>query len=358
MTNTNFDRALAEITKEYGARALVPAAAIRSPARIPTGLFGLDARLGGGIPLGRVIELVGEFSAGKSSLALSIAAQAQRLDRRTYAPLGEDGQPMRAVWLDLAGTFDAGWAAALGVDVSTLYVAPATYLEQAYDMVMALIRTGEVDLLVIDDIASMAPSDETEDSMEKQHMGLAARGNNKGLRKITAEFNRLVQTHEHAPAVLMINQMREKLGVLFGNPETSPGGRGREFFASLRIKLWPEALGKSIKDDDDEIVGRVSTYRIEKNKVNGTYGQGQFTIYLHDFGPFRRGMLDDSANLLESAVRFGLVEQKGAFYAFAGEQRVQGKAKAVAFILEHPDVRQALLRGVMGRFMAGQEPAA
>ena len=334
----NFERALAEITKEYGERALVPASQISSPRRISTGLFALDALLAGGIPLGRVTELVGEPSSGKSTLSLVVVANAQRTDRVTYLPLQSGGQPMRAVWLDLEGTFDPAWARAAGADVESLYVAPASYLEQAYDMVMALIRTGEVDLIVIDSVAAMAPFDETDSSMEDQQIGLAARGMNKGLRKLTAEFNRIVQTHEHAPAVIMINQMRERIGVMFGSPETSPGGRGREFFASLRIKLWPEALSKALKNDAEEIVARTSSCKIEKNKVNGVYGQTRFQIYVKDHGRFGKGTIDDSQELLETAVRFGVLQQSGAFYTMPDESKQQGREKALTYLLERPEM--------------------
>lgn len=179
-------------------------------------------------------------------------------------------------------------------------------------------------------------------------MGVAARGNNKGLRKITAEFNRIVQTQQHAPAVIMINQMREKIGVMFGSPITSPGGRGQEFFASLRINVWAEALSKAIKDGDD-IVGRTSSYKIEKNKVNGIYGQAQFSIYVRDFGPYRKGAIDDSYQILEAAGRFGVIEQNGAFYTMPDGTKLQGKAKALSYLWDRPEVFTQVRNEVLDR---------
>lgn len=351
---SNFEKALAEITKHYGEGALRPASTVKPLVRIPTGVFGLDAMLGGGIPVGRVTEFVGEPSGGKSTIAQLAIAHAQLIDRRTYAHLvrteegtlvdpttGEIGEPMKAVWLDAEGTFDSSWAKHLGVDVDRMYHAPVAYLEQAFDMLVALIRTGEVDMIVLDSLAALSPATEVESSMEDQQMGVAARGNNKGLRKLTAEFNRIVQTHDHAPAVVLINQMREKIGVMFGDPTTSPGGRGQEFFATLRVKFWPEALSKA-KKDGDEIVARTSKYKIEKNKLNGVYGDGVFTLYVKDFGPYRRGDTDSLVQVVEWAARLGVIEASSAWYTMPDGERINGKAKVETYLIEHPEVARLL----------------
>lgn len=360
--NSNFEKALAEITKQYGEGALRPASSVKPLVRIPTGIFGLDAMLGGGIPVGRVTELVGEPSGGKSTIAQLAIAHAQLIDRRTYARLvrtedgtlvdpvtGEVGEPMKAVWLDAEGTFDSSWAAHLGVDVERMYHAPVAYLEQAFDMLVALIRTGEVDVIVLDSIAALSPVTEVDSSMEDQQMGVAARGNNKGLRKLTAEFNRIVQTHNHAPAVILINQMREKIGVMFGSPETSPGGRGQEFFATLRVKFWPEPLGKALKDDNKEVVGRISKYKIEKNKLNGVYGDGTFTLYVKDHGPYRRGDTDSLSQVVEWAARLGVIEASGAWYTMPDGERINGKAKVETYLIEHPEVTNLIRNEVFER---------
>lgn len=358
---TNFEKALAEITKQYGAGAIRPASSVKPLIRVPTGIFGLDAMLGGGIPLSRVTELVGEPSGGKSTIAQLAIAHGQRTDRRTYAQLvetedgtlvdpttGEVGEPMRAVWLDAEGTFDSAWAGQLGVDVERMYYAPVAYLEQAFDMLVAMIRTGEVDLIVLDSLAALSPATETESSMEDQQMGVAARGNNKGLRKLTAEFNRIVQSQAHAPAVVLINQMREKIGVMFGDPTTSPGGRGQEFFATLRIKVWPEALSKAKKDGDD-VVARTSKFKIEKNKLNGVYGDGTFTLYVRDSGAYRRGDTDSLAQVVDWAGRLGVIEASGAWYTMPDGERINGKAKVEAYLLEHPEVARQIREEVFER---------
>jgi recombination protein RecA len=358
---SNFAKALAEITKAYGPGALKPASSVKPLKRIPTGVFGLDAMLGGGIPLSRVTEFVGEPSGGKSTIAQLAISHAQLIDRRTFARLertedgvlvdpatGEVGEPMRAVWIDSEGTFDASWAGHLGVDVEALYYAPASYLEQAFDMVVALIRTGEVDLIVLDSIAALAPASEVEHSMEDQQMGVAARGNNKGLRKLTAEFNRLVQTQDYAPAVVLINQMREKIGVMFGDPTTSPGGRGQEFFATLRVKFWPEALSKAKKDGDD-IVARVSKFKIEKNKLNGIYGDGVFTLYVRDYGDYRRGDTDSLAQVVDWAVRLGVFEVAGSHYTMPDGEKLHGRGKVEDYLKEHPHITEQIRDEVFER---------
>ena len=364
MTTTNLQKMMAESEKLFGPHAIRKASEILPKRRIPTGVFSLDARLGGGLPMGCIIEFVGEPSGGKSSIALLAIANAQGLDRFTHRPLvrdgdtfidastGKPGTPMVATYLDAEGTWDSEWAEACGVDTERLYYAPVAYLEQAYDLVSGFIKTGEVDIIVLDSIAALAPATEVESSMEDQQMGVAARGNNKGLRKMTAEFNRLVQSNRNAPMVLLINQMREKIGVMFGDPATSPGGRGQEFFASLRVKVWPEALGKSLKNDDKEIVARTSKFKIEKNKVNGVHGDGEFTLYLRDHGPYLRGHVDDSEQVLDWATRLGTLEKSGSVIHFPDGTKHNGKAKAALALMEDRTMYDQVRADVLDRLRA------
>jgi recombination protein RecA len=360
---SNLQRLLAETAKAFGPSAVRIASEVKPLPRIPTSVFSLDARLGGGLPLGRIIEFVGEPSAGKSTITLLTIANAQGVDRRTYRPLirtdkgfvdasGNPGNPMVAVYIDSEGTFDPGWARTCGVDTDRLYYVPVAYLEQAYDMVSAFIKTGEVDIIVLDSIAALAPSTEVESSMEDQQMGVAARGNNKGLRKMTAELNRLMQANaEHAPMIILINQLRDKIGVMFGSPETTPGGRGQEFFASLRIKVWPEALGKS-KKDGDEIVGRTSKFKIEKNKVNGVHGDGEFTLYLRDHGRHQRGQVDETDQVVEWAVKLGTLERSGSWITMPNGDRLQGTEKVIVALLEDRTLYDQVRADVMDRIRA------
>lgn len=354
---TNLQKAISEIGKIHGKGIMKFASELTQLPRIPTSIFELDALLGGGIPMSRVTMFTGEPSGGKSTIALLTAANAQRIDRNTLEPLewvdgvpykkegGEVGEPMNVVFLDAEGTFDPIWAESLGVNLDTLVYAPAAYQEQAYDIVVAMIRTGEVDLIILDSLAAMAPSTELGAATEDQHVGVSARINNKGFRKIAGEFNRLVATHPHAPAMIMINQLREKVAVMFGNPETTPGGRGQEFFASLKIKVWPVALGKAIKVDN-EIVGRTSTFKIEKNKLNGVHGDGQFTVYTRNYGPYKKGETDSFHQVLEWAVRLDLVEKGGAWLTLPNGERFQGKTKALEYLAENPDQAQDLYQKV------------
>lgn len=353
-TRGNLNRALAEINKSMGGGAVRMASDIKALPRVSSNVVALDAMLGGGIPMSRITNLVGQPSGGKSSLAQFVVANAQRIDRNTFKPLamtegglvdletGEVGDPLQAVWIDSEGSFTPEWAMACGIDLDRLPVLTPGDQERSYDMLIALIRSAEADVIVLDSIAAMSPNTEVERSTLDELMGVGARINNKGLRKLTAEFNRLVQSNqrEFAPMVILINQLREKLGG-YGNPEVTPGGRGLEFFASLSVKVWPEALSKAITVEDD-VVARRSTFKVEKNKVTGVHGSGQFTIYLQDAPPYRRGDTNTDEQVLDLAVRHGFINKSGSWLVFEDGTKVQGNEKAMVYLREHPEAMQSI----------------
>lgn len=342
-----------ELNKQYGAGAVRLASEIPDTYPISTGVVNLDADVGGGVPLSKITIFMGPEHSGKTTLALKAIANAQRTDRETYEPLeevdgrfyrkstGEEGTPMQCVYLNVEGSFGKDWAKALGVDLSRLLEINVEYQEQAYDTLASLILTKQVDLIVMDSLAMLTPSVEADSSVEDQQMGVAARNNNKGFRKLASVMNKVESEGGRAPAILIINQIRLKLGVMYGDPETMPGGLGQLFAASLIVRF---RAGKTI-EVEKEMVGREYHYRIKKNKVTGFLREGAFELYLADYGPYTKGDVNNIALVLDVAARRGLIEKGGAWYTINGE-RIQGERKAAEYLLANPDVYESLRQQV------------
>lgn len=353
------DKLIAETNKHFGGNVLRKAREVPVIERIPTGVFSLDVATGGGVPLSRITLFTGEWSGGKTSVALKTAANAQRLDRATLKPAYEadpqtgelvrKGESMRVLFIDAEGSFDPDWAATLGVNVDEMLITNLSQAEKTYDLVLGLMKTGGIDLIILDSLAALAPGTEVESSLEDQQMGLAARINNKGFRLMIAAMNELEIKGQRGPAVILINQIRHKLSP-YGNPETTPGGRGQNYAAALEVRFRP--TGKPILDGE-RMVGRTYSFAIQKNKVTGVLTEGSYVLYVDDSGPFRKGDVDSVAQILDWAVRLRLVEKGGAWLTLPDGTRHQGRDNAALHLIQHPQVCEELRAAVVAASRRG-----
>jgi recombination protein RecA len=318
------EAALAQIDKQFGKGSIMRLGSretIDVPA-IPTGALSLDAALGvGGVPRGRVVEIFGPESSGKTTLALHVIAEAQR-------------RGGMAAFVDAEHALDATYAGKLGVDIDNLLVSQPDSGEQALEIAEVLIRSGAVDVLVVDSVAALVPRSELEGEMGDAQMGLQARLMSQALRKLTSIVSK------SKTCLIFINQLREKIGVMFGNPETTTGGRALKFYASIRLDIRRIA---SLKDGD-MVVGSRAKVKVVKNKVAPPFREGEFDI-LYGEGISKEG------DLLDLGVEHKLVEKSGAWFAYKGERLGQGRENARQFLKEHVDVRDeidALLRKLLG----------
>ncbi len=317
--------AISLVERQHGKGAImrmgVAGARMRVEA-IPTGSISLDAATGiGGIPRGRVSEIFGPESSGKTTLTLHIIANAQRLGGV-------------AAFIDAEHALDIDYAEKLGVDVENLLVSQPDTGEQALEIAEVLIRSGAVDVVVIDSVAALVPRAEIEGEMGDAHMGLQARLMSQALRKVTGAISR------SRTALVFTNQIREKIGVMFGNPETQPGGRALKFYASLRLDIRRIA---SIKDGGDP-VGNRTRVKVVKNKCAPPFRQSEFDIM------FSRG-ISRVGELVDIGSEHDIIKKSGAWYSF-GDQRIgQGRENAKGFLSDHPEVSdqvEALVRQALG----------
>jgi recombination protein RecA len=306
------DAALAQIDKQFGKGSIMRLGSrekIDVPA-IPTGSLSLDAALGvGGLPRGRVVEIFGPESSGKTTLALHVISEAQR-------------RGGMAAFIDAEHALDATYAGKLGVDTDNLLVSQPDSGEQALEIAEVLIRSGAVDVLVIDSVAALVPRSELEGEMGEAQMGLQARLMSQALRKLTSIVAK------SKTCLVFINQLREKIGVMFGNPETTTGGRALKFYASIRLDIRRIA---SLKEGD-VVIGSRAKVKVVKNKVAAPFREAEFDI-LYGEGISREG------DLLDLAVDQRIVEKSGAWYAFDGERIGQGRETARQFLKDNVDVR-------------------
>jgi len=280
---------------------------------IPTGSLSFDAALGvGGMPRGRVLEIFGPESSGKTTLALHVIAEAQK-------------RGGMAAFIDAEHALDAGYAKKLGVDVDNLLVSQPDFGEQALEIAEALVRSNAIDVLVIDSVAALVPKAELDGEMGDSLPGLQARLMSQALRKLTAIVAK------SKTSLIFINQIREKIGVMFGNPETTTGGRALKFYSSVRVDVRRIA---SIKDGD-RVVGNRTKVKIVKNKMAAPFREAEFDI-LYGEGISKEG------DLIDLAVGLNLVEKSGAWFSFGGERIGQGRENARLFIRDHADVRRKL----------------
>src|SRR5437773_6492179 len=309
------EAALAQIDKQFGKGSIMRLGSrekIDVPA-IPTGSLSLDAALGvGGLPRGRVVEIFGPESSGKTTLALHVIAEAQR-------------RGGMAAFVDAEHALDAVYAQKLGVDIDNLLVSQPDNGEQALEIVEVLIRSNGVDVVVVDSVAALVPKAEIEGEMGEAQMGLQARLMSQALRKLTGAVSK------SKTCLIFINQLREKIGVMFGNPETTTGGRALKFYASVRMDIRRIA---SIKDGDIMVGGRTRV-KVVKNKVAPPFREAEFDI-MYGEGISREG------DLIDQGAERKVIEKSGAWFAYGGERLGQGRENAKQFLKDNPDIAKTI----------------
>lgn len=323
------EQAVGDIVKRFGEGALMRLgeAAHLQVAAIPTGSLALDIALGvGGIPRGRVTEIYGPESSGKTTLCQHIIAEAQRLGGV-------------CAFIDMEHALDPSYAERCGVDIDDLYISQPDTGEQALEITETLIRSGAVDIVVVDSVAALVPRAEIEGDMGDATMGMQARLMSQALRKLSGAIK---QTNT---AVIFTNQLRQKIGVMFGNPETTTGGMALKFYASVRIDI---RRIESIKSGQ-EVIGNRARVRVKKNKVAPPFKSAEFDI-MYNEGISRVG------GLLDIGVEMDLVEKRGSFYSYNEERLAQGRENAKIFLREHPEIAEELETRI--RVAAGIEDAA
>lgn len=311
--------AVKHIEKQYGKGAIMrlgDAPAI-SVDVIPTGSLALDAALGvGGVPRGRIIEIFGPESSGKTTLALHIMAEAQKLGGT-------------CAFIDAEHAFDARYAANLGVDLDNLLVSQPDTGEQALNICDTLVRSGALDVIVVDSVAALVPQAEIQGDMGDSHVGLQARLMSQALRKLTGTINRT------RTVLIFINQLREKIGVMFGNPETTTGGRALKFYASVRMDI--RRIG-AIKEGT-EVVGNRTKVKIVKNKVAPPFREAEFDII------YGEG-ISVLGELIDLAVEHKIIQKSGSWYAYGDERIGQGREAAKAWLKAHPALQEEMRRRI------------
>ena len=315
------DLAVSQIERQFGKGAIMKlgeGGVVKDVPVVSTGSLGLDIALGiGGVPRGRVVEIYGPESSGKTTLALQIVAEAQKL--------GGMG-----AYIDAEHALDLGYAKKLGVQTDDLLVSQPDHGEQALEIAETLVRSGAIDVLVIDSVAALVPKAEIEGEMGDSHMGLQARLMSQALRKLTGTIARSMTV------VIFINQIRMKIGVMFGNPETTTGGNALKFYASVRMDI--RRIG-ALKDGDNVIGGRTRV-KVVKNKVAPPFKEAEFDI-LYGVGISRDGEIVDLGS------EIGIVEKSGAWYSYGSERIGQGREAAKQFLKDHPETASEIMGKVM-----------
>ncbi len=313
------ESALSSIEKRFGKGSIMP---LRSAEKvkvevIPTGSLALDIATGvGGIPRGKIIEVFGPESSGKTTLALHVIAEAQK----------KDGI---AVFIDAEHALDPKYAERIGVNVEDLYISQPDYGEQALEIAESLLRSGAVDVIVIDSVAALVPKDELEGEIGEAHVGKQARLMAQALRKLKS------LAHNANAAVIFINQLREKIGVMFGNPETTPGGRALKFFADMRLDV--RRVGDA-KEGDNKVGSRVRV-KVVKNKLAPPFKEAEFDMI------YGEGICK-LCDLVDTASELGVIKKSGAWYSYGETRLGQGRDQAKKFLQENPELTQEIEKKV------------
>ena len=313
------EAALGQIEKQYGKGTVMKLGdtSHMQVETVPTGSLSLDIALGlGGVPKGRIIEIYGPESSGKTTVALHMVAEVQKRG-------GVAG------FIDAEHALDPAYAKNIGVDIENLYISQPDCGEQALEITETMVRSGAVDIVIVDSVAALVPKAEIDGDMGDSHMGLQARLMSQALRKLTAVISK------SNCIVIFINQLREKLGVMFGNPETTTGGRALKFYASIRLDVRrTEALKQG-----GEVVGNHTRVKVVKNKVAPPFKEAEFDIM------FGKGIVKEG-DLIDIASNLGIISKSGAWYAYEGEKIGQGRENAKSFIATHPEVAEEVERKI------------
>jgi recombination protein RecA len=331
--NRAVDTAISQIEKQFGKGSIMKLGtkeAVVPISVISTGAISFDAALGvGGVPRGRVIEIFGPESSGKTTIALQVIAEAQKAGGM-------------AAFVDAEHALDPIYAKKLGVDVDNLLVSQPDYGEQALEIAEALVRSGAIDVLVVDSVAALVPKAELDGEMGDSHVGLQARLMSQALRKLTGIVAK------SRTCLIFINQIREKIGVMFGNPETTTGGRALKFYSSVRIDI--RRIG-AIKDGD-QVIGNRTKVKIVKNKTAAPFREAEFDI-VYGEGISREG------DLIDLAVNLNLVEKSGSWFSYKSDRIGQGRENAKQFLKENTDIREKLeaeVRKALGMHSEPEKP--
>ena len=329
MSNENSEKrkalemALSQIEKQFGKGSVMKLGDFTAMniEAIPTGALSLDIALGiGGIPRGRIIEVFGPESSGKTTLALHMIAEAQKMG-------GE------AAFIDAEHALDPVYAKKLGVDIDNLIVSQPDTGEQALEIAEALVRSGALDIIVVDSVAALVPKAEIDGDMGDSHIGLQARLMSQALRKLAGAINK------SKSVIVFINQLREKVGVMFGNPETTPGGRALKYYASVRLDIRKI---ENIKQDG-EVIGNRARVKVVKNKVAPPFRESEFDII------YGKG-ISKSGNILDMAVNLDIIEKSGSWFSYKGERLGQGRENVKTYLENNPEVMKEVETKVKENF--------
>ena len=317
------EAAMGQIEKQFGKGSVMKLGDFKTMnvEAIPTGALSLDIALGiGGIPKGRIIEIFGPESSGKTTAALHMIAEAQKMG-------GE------AAFIDAEHALDPVYARHLGVDIDNLIVSQPDTGEQALEIAEALVRSGAIDIIIVDSVAALVPKAEIDGDMGDSHVGLQARLMSQALRKLAGVINKSNST------IIFINQLREKVGIMFGNPETTPGGRALKFYSSVRLDI---RRIESIKQDG-EVVGNRVRVKVVKNKVAPPFREAEFDIV------YGKG-ISKSGNVLDLAVNLNIIEKSGAWFSYNGERIGQGRENVKKYLEDNPDIMNEIETKVRKNF--------
>ncbi len=317
------EAALGQIEKQFGKGSVMKLGEYKTMnvEAIPTGALSLDVALGiGGIPKGRIIEVFGPESSGKTTLALHMIAETQKLG-------GE------AAFIDAEHALDPVYAKHLGVNIDDLIVSQPDTGEQALEIAEALVRSGAIDIIVVDSVAALTPKAEIDGDMGDAHVGLQARLMSQALRKLAGVLNK------SNTVIIFINQLREKVGIMFGNPETTPGGRALKFYSSVRLDI---RRTENLKQDGEAIGSRVKV-KVVKNKVAPPFREAEFDIV------YGKG-ISKSGNILDLAVNLDIVEKSGAWFSYSGTRIGQGRENAKRYLEENPEIMNEIEQKVRANF--------
>ena len=317
------EAAMGQIEKQFGKGSVMKLGEFQAMniEAIPTGALGLDIALGiGGVPRGRIIEIYGPESSGKTTLALHIIAEAQKMN-------GE------AAFIDAEHALDPVYAKHLGVDIDNLIVSQPDTGEQALEITEALIRSGALDVIVVDSVAALVPKAEIDGDMGDSHIGLQARLMSQALRKLAGAINK------SKTVLVFINQLREKVGVMFGNPETTTGGRALKYYSSVRLDIRKV---ENIKQDG-EVVGNRAKVKVVKNKVAPPFREAEFDIV------YGKG-ISKEGNILDIGVNLDIVEKSGSWFSYNGERLAQGRENVKEYFTEHPELMKEIEEKIRTKF--------